>query len=103
MSPIRAAALVLVVVAIACALSSSRPRAAMPLPPLPPRRTELNRAGSEELEALPGIGPDRARRIVRLRRERRGFRSVEELLDVPGVGAKTLEALRPHLTLGPSP
>ncbi len=66
--------------------------AAAPSPKLP---VDVNRASAVELEALPGIGPARARAIVKLRAERGGFGSVDELVDVSGIGPKTLERLRP--------
>lgn len=62
---------------------------------------DLNRAGAEELQALRGVGPVLAERIVALRREKGGFGSVDELLAVRGVGPVTLESLRPHLQVGP--
>jgi competence protein ComEA len=59
-----------------------------------PARVDLNRANPKELEQITGIGPSLARRIV-ARRERVGrFSKLEELLDVPGIGPKTLEILR---------
>jgi len=60
---------------------------------------DLNLADAELLEELPGIGPVRAREIVRLRDERGGFDSVEELVDVRGIGPVTLERIRPHVAL----
>jgi competence protein ComEA len=47
---------------------------------------DLNTAGVAELDALPGIGPVLAQRIVEHRRREGPFRSVEELDDVPGIG-----------------
>ena len=47
---------------------------------------DLNAAGVAELDALPGIGPVLAQRIVDHRSEQGPFRSVEELDDVPGIG-----------------
>lgn len=56
-------------------------------------RTDLNSAGLAELESLPGIGPARARQIVLTRERLGGFRSLEELLQVPGIGPRILERL----------
>jgi competence protein ComEA len=64
---------------------------------------DVNVAGPDELIALPGIGPVRADAIVRLREERGGFGSVEELLDVKGIGPVTLERLRPLAVVGGAP
>lgn len=61
---------------------------------------DLNRAGVETLQTLPGVGPALSGRIVELREERGGFRRVEELLDVRGIGETTLERLRPRLRVG---
>ena len=59
-----------------------------------PARVDLNRANPKELEHITGSGPALARRIV-ARRERVGrFSKLEELLEVPGIGPKTLEILR---------
>ena len=61
---------------------------------------DLNRATEPELEALPGVGPTLAERILRVRDARRGFRRAEDLLDVPGVGPGKLQALRGRVTVG---
>jgi competence ComEA-like helix-hairpin-helix protein len=58
---------------------------------------DLNTAAAAELAALPGVGPTTAARIVDRRRDHGPFRSAEELLDIPGIGAHTLDRLRPHL------
>jgi competence protein ComEA len=65
-----------------------------------PSPVDLNRATAEELEALPGIGPALAERIVRHRNDRGPFARVEDLADVPGIGAAILEALRPLVSAG---
>lgn len=63
----------------------------------------VNTASFEELQALPGIGESRARAILAAREERGGFRSVDELLEVKGIGPTNLERLRPHATVsGPT-
>lgn len=61
--------------------------------PPPPEPVSLNAASLEDLEALPGIGPTLARRIV----EGRPYRQVEDLLRVKGIGPATLERLRPYV------
>jgi competence ComEA-like helix-hairpin-helix protein len=64
---------------------------------------DVNGASPDELRLVPGIGPVRAQRIVEERRKR-PFASVDELERVPGIKGKTLEKLRPFLTVtSPSP
>jgi competence protein ComEA len=61
---------------------------------------DINSAGLEELEKLPGIGPVLARRILETRRELGGFKNPGEILKVPGIGTKRLESITPLITLG---
>jgi competence protein ComEA len=63
------------------------------------RPIPLNRATAEELDAIPGIGPGLARRIVEHRETLGPFTELEALQQVAGVGEKTLEKLRPYLTI----
>lgn len=58
---------------------------------------DLNRAGVDELEGLPGVGPVLAERIVAYRTEHGPFHAIEDLLSVSGIGERKLESLRPHL------
>ncbi len=62
-------------------------------------KININRASAEELEALPGIGPVLAARIVAYREEHGPFRSVEDLLRIPGIGPATLERIREMITV----
>lgn len=62
------------------------------------RTIDLNRATALELQALPGIGPVTAERIVAFRNENGRFVNVEELVEVPGVGPGTLARLAPLVT-----
>lgn len=57
-------------------------------------KLDLNKATAAEFEALPGIGPSLATRIVEKRRAAGGFRSVDDLLTVRGIGRKTLAKFR---------
>ncbi len=62
-------------------------------------RIDLNTADMAALCSLPGIGEAKAQAILEWREERGSFASVEELLEVDGIGEKTLEALRPLLCI----
>ena len=59
----------------------------------------LNRATAEELAELPGIGAELAGRIVACREERGGFESVEEIMEVPGIGEGKFAALEGRITV----
>jgi len=67
--------------------------AAQPRAPAGP--VDLNTASAAQLESLPGIGPSIAAAIVAHRGKIGVFVSVEELLDVPGIGPAKMEAIRP--------
>lgn len=58
---------------------------------------DLNTATAEQLEDLPGIGPATASAILAYRREHGRFRTVDELLEVRGIGEARLAELRPKV------
>jgi competence protein ComEA len=60
----------------------------------PEGKVDLNRASEGELEELPGVGPATAAKIVADREANGPFESAEDLMRVPGIGPKKLEALR---------
>ncbi len=64
-------------------------------------RVDVNRAGPEELESLPGIGPRLAARIVEDRRLRGPFMSLNDLDRVTGIGPHLLGRIRDAATIGP--
>jgi competence protein ComEA len=63
-------------------------------------RVDLNRASFSELLQLPGVGNNLARRIEHYRQAAGGFRRVEDLREVGGIGPATLERLRPWVCVG---
>jgi competence protein ComEA len=63
---------------------------------------DLNRASEQELEALPGIGPVLAERIVEYRQARGTFRDVEQLRKVKGIGKKKFERVRTLVHVAPA-
>jgi len=58
----------------------------------------INTATPEQLELLPGIGEARAKAVVEIRKQRGGFKSIDELTEVKGIGESALERLRPFVT-----
>ena len=64
----------------------------------PAVKLSLSRATVEELDALPGVGPATAERIVAYRQEHGAIGSVDELDAVPGIGPARLEQLRELVT-----
>jgi competence protein ComEA len=59
----------------------------------------INTATTEQLDTLPGVGPVTAQKILDWRAAHGAFSSVDELLEVDGIGEKTLADLAPHVTL----
>lgn len=63
---------------------------------------DLNLSTAQDLEALPGIGPTLAKRIVNYRMQVGDFPSIQALAQVKGIGKKKLQALRPLLKISPN-
>jgi len=64
-----------------------------------PEPVDLNLAGAEELQSLPGIGPELASRIVAYRETKGPFLSTDELLAIPGIGPVLLGRLGGRLAV----
>ncbi|HET6230652.1 MAG TPA: helix-hairpin-helix domain-containing protein [Longimicrobiaceae bacterium] len=76
--------------------SSTRPPSTVPAGPV-----DLNTASAAELEALPGIGPSLAGKVLAWRAANGRFRSAEDLLKVGGIGPAKLARLRPLVRATP--
>ena len=59
----------------------------------------INSASATELASLPGIGDSKAQAIIE-HRAAEPFKTVDDLKKVKGIGEKTLESLRPNITVG---
>ena len=61
----------------------------------------LNAATAAELEKLPGVGPAMATRILEYRQKSGGFKKIEELMNVKGIGEKSFLKMKPLVTVAP--
>lgn len=59
----------------------------------------LNTATLAQLDALPGVGPVLAQRILDFRTQNGPFTTIDQLQEVPGVGPKKFDSLKPHVHL----
>ena len=64
-----------------------------------PDKININTASETKLATVPGIGPKTARSIVEYREQHGPFKSVDELENVPRIGKKTIEKVKPYLTV----
>ena len=63
-------------------------------------KVNINQATAEELENLPGVGPATAQKIVEDRETNGPFAAPEDLMRVPGIGAKKFESMREYVVCG---
>jgi len=61
-------------------------------------KINLNIANQEQIETLPGIGPKKAKDILNYRMNNGPFQSLQDLLNIDGIGEKTLEEIEPYAT-----
>lgn len=62
-------------------------------------KIRINYASVQEIEQLPGIGPSKAETIFQYREENGLFRELEDLLNISGIGEKTIESLRDYIQI----
>jgi competence protein ComEA len=80
--------------AVAAAAGAAAPDGGPAAPPV-----SLNSATAEQLDTLDGVGPATAAKILDWRRQHGGFRSIDDLGEIPGIGPKRLAALRTKVQL----
>ena len=93
--------------ALAAALIAAMPAAhaapthaaAKPAPAADAKPVDVNHADAAALESVPGIGKSLAARIIDFREKNGAYQSVDDLLKVQGIGEKSLEKLKPYLTV----
>ncbi|MBI5328178.1 MAG: ComEA family DNA-binding protein [Deltaproteobacteria bacterium] len=60
----------------------------------------INKATAQDFEALPGIGPNLAEKIIETRKRLDGFKTVDDLKKVKGIGEKKIEKVREMISVG---
>lgn len=92
------AALVLVVLFAVPMISTGQTPA--PTKAAPTAVVNINTATAEQFDGLPGIGAKLAARIVEYRQKNGGFKKLEDLMNVQGIGEKNFLKLKPLITIG---
>lgn len=64
-----------------------------------PALVNINTASVHHLQRIKGIGETKARAIVEYREAHGGFKSIDELVNVSGIGGKTIEEIRDMITI----
>ena len=82
-------------------VTQREPQPVTPEPPKAPALVDINAATLDELQTLTGIGPVLAQRIIDYRTENGAFTSIEDLLNVKGIGEATLNKFRDRVTISP--
>jgi competence protein ComEA len=68
--------------------------------PVPKAKVNINTASVSELETLPRVGPKVAQRIIDFRTKNGGFKKIEEIMKVQGIGEKVYEDIKDLITVG---
>jgi competence protein ComEA len=75
-------------------------QAQAPAKSAPATPVNINTATVDQLDGLPGIGPKMAARIIDYRQKNGGFKKLEDLMNIQGIGEKNFLKLKPLVTLG---
>jgi competence protein ComEA len=87
--------------ALSAPIASAQEKAPAAKPPAAATApVNLNTATAEQLATIPGVGPKMAERIIDYRQKNGGFKKVEDLMNVSGVGEKSFLKLKPLITVG---
>lgn len=81
-------------------LSSAAPKAVSGASQNQGDKININTASAEELDKLPNIGPARAADIISYREQNGGFKSIEEIKNIKGIGDKYFEDMKDLITVG---
>ena len=100
----RSVIVALLVSAVVLASVAASPLVASPAPPAKATASEarpidINAADGAALETVPGIGKSLSQRILAFREKNGPFQTVDDLLKVQGIGEKSIQKLRPYLTV----
>ena len=62
-------------------------------------KVNINTSSEKALESVPGIGPKTAQNIYAYKKENGNFNTIDDLLNVKGIGKKSLKKMKPYLTI----
>jgi len=97
------AALALAMLApIAASQDQRAGRATKAAPAAASRVVNLNTATAAEIDTLPGIGPKTAELIIQYRQKNSGFKKIEEIMNIRGVGEKTFLKIKDRISAAPA-
>ena len=84
-------------------MAAAQGRNPKPAPATAAAPVNLNTATAAQLETLPGVGMKTAERIVEYRQKNGGFKKIEDLMNVRGIGEKNFLKLKPMITVSAAP